>query len=356
MENKLINSIDLNLAKGELESIISNVRLSIVYVTDVNHDGSRAGDLNIGEIKGKDLDEVGTSELTDRIYKPINSNISNYPIAGEFALTLETPLGRFYLSSVNLFNDKSNNIDSDNISGYVNFTDDENTNRSSIKSDKKTQKSVLENNQKPFDTYPFISTPTYDNKFGDVNFYGRYGNRISLTHSDSFNPEIILNNLTTSIEFRYGDYRYVRKSKDVDIPSEINNEINYVYKNQQIILDSNRNYTTIGDGGYFVETSGLLSFISSKNSYFISNDSHIIGADKIQLGIGAEEKIVLGDSFMDDFEKLLSSMISFATNLKKQDKILSISYAADNFLTDINSFGWDKFKKDNYLSKKSYTE
>ena len=59
---------------------------------------------------------------------------------------------------------------------------------------------------------------------------------------------------------------------------------------------------------------------------------------------------------MRDFKQLLNFMVQFANNLKKQDKVLALSNAANNFLTDLERLGWDNFDEKEYLSSKVYIE
>lgn len=352
--NKLINSIDLDLNSAELKSLISDVKLSLAFVVDSNH-GNSDNQLGVGEVLAKPLDMGGTSEISDNVYKPINSNITKYPLAGEFIVVLNTVLGRFYLTTVNLFDGVSDNIDVDNLSGYVSFSDDSNINKKQIRSDSKNRKSVLENNKPPFDR-DYTLPITYEHKFGDISLLGRYGNRISLTRSDRFDGEILIDNGISSIDLTNGVTTYIKKSI-TEIPSYIGTDVgDSQYNGQQIYIDSDRIYMTVGSKGIFQETSGIFSVVSDDNLSIRSGKNVTIDGDTIDLGISVSDRAALGDVFMDDFGELLQSMVRFAKNLKKQNKILSLSNAANNFLTDINALGWDKFDKNSYLSNKVYIE
>jgi len=355
-KNKLINNIDLDLASAEIKDLISDIKLSIAFVVDVNHDGDTSNNLNIGEVLAKKLSMVGTSELTDNVYKPINANINEYPLAGEFVLVIESSFGRYYISSINLFNNKSNNIDIKNINGYVNFSDDENINNRIIKSDKKTQKSVLENNKKPFNKSSFNKNQTYNSRFGEISFVGRFGNKISLTNSDEELPELLLLNDKSSIELKNGKHSYNLKSSNSNINPKVNNNITHEYDGQQILGNSDRLFFTIGDKGIYQETSGLISFISDDDVFFNSKSNINIEGELVYIGSQAQNKSVLGNNFMKDFKQLLDSMTRFANNLKKQDKLISLSNAANNFLTDLEQLGWNNFNEDDYLSSKVYVE
>lgn len=356
MKNKLINKIDLNLTKAEIEALISDVYLSLAFVVDTNHNDSDNDDLNIGEIRAKSLDTAGASELSDGIYKPLNSNISQYPLAGEFVVVLKTPLGRFYLSSINLFNSNSNNIDVKNTSGYVQFTDDKNISDRTIKSDKLTQKSVLENNLFPFNELPLRNQRSYVTNFGDVSMYGRFGNRIIFTQNGNGKPELFLQNDVSEIRFTNGSFSYIRKSENAEPEPDVNKKITSEYTGQQVYIDTDRIFANVGDEGIFFESSGLISVLSDENIFMNTNKNIFMEGNTINLGTDAEEAVIKGDTYLSDFEKLVESMKLFAQRLSSQDKILAISNAANNFLIDLENIGWDNFNKDNYLSEKVFIE
>lgn len=355
MKNKLINSIDLNLSNSELRSLISDVKLSLAFVIDSNHDGSSDSELKEGEVLAKSLDTAGTSDLQDSVYKPLNKNISHYPIAGEFVVVLKTSLGKFYLSTVNLFNSTSNNIDKDNVSGYVRFKDDENINESAIKEDKKGQKSVLENNDSPFDRlnseYPLQRLSS----FGGVGLIGRYGNSITFSKSNKDTPETSILNSDSKIILSSGGFTYPIITS-IPQPPIVSSEINYVYPDEQIYAESNRIYLSARDRGMFMETSGIFS-ITSDNSVFITSPSIQLESTFITLGGNStNNRVILGDTYLGDFKLLMDSMVRFAENLKAQKNILSLSVAAENFLTDINSIGWNNFNISSYTSFKVYVQ
>ena len=131
--SNLVNDGDLNLAKSQLKSIISNVRLGVAFVVDSNHDGSSNNSIPIGGVVAKTFDLVNTSELVDSVYTPINANLSHYPVAGEYVLTVSHEIGNYYLSVINLSNNINNNIDFDNMSGFVEYSDDVDINKKTIK-------------------------------------------------------------------------------------------------------------------------------------------------------------------------------------------------------------------------------
>jgi hypothetical protein len=330
-EIRSATTLDLEEIRTLLDKMKTEAVLDIAFVVDVNHNNIDRTDLSVGNIKGKSLKNAGQSELIDFVYKPIDANISKYPIPGEFVLVTRTGLGNYYIHTLNLYGNINNNIDERKISGYVKYVDDDNINKNVIKSSNKT--TVID---KLEDTvFSLKSLYKKIGNYGDVIIEGRNGNSITLTQTENKNPAIFIENLGSVITVENQDVPFQRITAN-----PYNEEVGVVYNisdgskikliSEKILLQSLKN-------GMFFESNNSIGFNSDKD--FTVDTSRLISLDSrvITLGYEAVEPIILGNEFSKQWSTLINGIHKFCDILSTDVDNIVVNQAGKflkQFITD----------------------
>lgn len=363
--SKLVSDIDLNLTKSEIKSMISNIRLDVAFVVDANHGDNIDSDLSEGFIRAKLIDNAGTSEKSDLIYKPLFSNLSSYPLSGEYVIVFRHQLGNFYLSTINISNNENNNIDLDGYRGYVNYTDDANKNTQIIKSDTKNIKNSLENNGEFFNEDTLLRSYKTPKKFGDIVLAGRFGNYISFSHNNNGTPRTIVLNNNSIIQLSSDLFQYQPITQNIQYNSDTQRKLGSSYNRDITYISSERLFLESGIYGMFFQTPSNISFVTDDTYTIDTFGGFYVKSDKINLGYNSLEEAedsgqqsILGNNFLKDLKKFVRSVEKLAENGKKDQNNIALKTASTILINDITRLGWDSASIENtfdrYLSKKVY--
>ena len=299
-------TFDLDEIKSQFDRIRTQATIDVAFVTDANHNNLERSDLAVGSIKGKSQKFAGSSDLIDFTYKPIDANLTKYPIPGEFVLVVRTGVGNYYLNTVNLSDNPNNNIDVRKKKGYVLYTDDEFLNKSEIK------------NERQLDTDSKIDSQVFTTSnlrkrvtnYGDVSLEGRKGNIINLSYSANQQPSLLVSNAGSRLFLNDDVLEYTRVTQ---IP--FNEEIEPVYSQKdgnKILMESEKILLqSYGNGGMFLESVNSIGVVSDND--ITINGSRLISLDSpvITIGDGAIQPVMLGAEFSTQWRDLLNGLHDF---------------------------------------------
>jgi len=314
-EHRTVTTNDLFQLKAYIDSKTTNATLDIVYVSDSNHNDTTRPDLSIGSILGKNESQSGKSENTDIVYKPIDVNIKKYPIPGEYVLALRSPLGNYYISSLNLNDNLNNNIDTSRLLGNTKYSDDNITTSSVIRNSKKI--TTADRISKDFKISRIGKRKI---NYGDVVFEGRLGNSILLTHSPNNEPLLEIENSNSSIVFfnDEGGYSRITDTKFNDV---VEKQFNDNKNGGHLLLNSDRIIMNSQVNGIFLQSRGGSVGVSSDKDIDIAagrqlslNGNFIfIGTDK------TDQPLVRGKEFASQWTSLIEILHETALSLKQLD-------------------------------------
>lgn len=325
-------TFDLDEIKSEFDRIRTEAVIDIAFVTDSNHNNPSRNDLSVGSIKGKSQKFAGSSDLVDFTYKPIDANLSKYPIPGEFVLVVRTGVGNYYLNSINLSDNPNNNIDRRKKKGYVLYTDDEYLNQSQIK------------NERQLDTDSKIDSQVFKTSnlrkrvtnYGDVSLEGRKGNIINLSYSQNQQPSLLVSNAGSRIFLNDDVLEYRRVT---ELP--FNEEIEPIYSQKggdKILLESEKIILqSYGNGGMFLESVNSIGMVSDNDVTINSSRLMSLNAPVITIGDGAIQPVILGSEFSTQWRDLLNGLHDFLDLIINGVDNPTISTAATLFKETVNS-------------------
>ena len=370
LNSKDKNSQDFNRELSELNSKLIPVRVLDIILDDTHPKFKQYGEWNgIGTIE---FEEVSNNQLipsNNSIAIPLNSNIKNYPLINEIVLLFLLPSKNlnkinnsqtyYYLNSINLWNHPHHNAFPDVVRYEVlkdsQVKDYEDIEGGSIRRVKDGSTEINLNSPKVGGTFkektnirpllPFAGDVIYEGRFGNSIRFGNtsksksilYKNNWSGTGENGDPITIIRNGQSPLIE----DEGWVPTLEDVNrdltsiwmtsyqtIPLNLNNE-NYRafekpptqinnYDRPQIIVNSGR--------VVFNSWEDFILFISKKGIAFSANEDIGISTKKgfnvdskdIKLGSKeADEAVILGDSFMNQFKELLVAIKNLSSSLEE---------------------------------------
>jgi len=254
---KTVSSLDIEQIRSSIDSAQTNAILDVVLVSDANHDDYERNDLGVGCILGKPLEFAGKSDLTDSMFRPIDTSHTKFPIPGELALVIRTPISDYYLTTLNLKNNINNNIDDVRKRGFTKYIDDENVQQSVIKNSNN-----LDTSNKISEQFTVGNIPLFATNYGDVNINGRYSNVISLSHTSNQNASVDIINGRSTIQM-YNDL--VDYQRLTTTPFNLESERVYNQKDTNTIkLDSDRIILRSVNSGVFVEAKNNIGMVSDE--------------------------------------------------------------------------------------------
>jgi hypothetical protein len=329
-EIRSVNTLDLEALRTYVDNLSTEAVVDIAFVTDANHNNAERTDLGVGSIKGKSLKNAGRSERIDFIYKPIDINISKYPLPGEFVLVVRTGVGNFYVTTLNLSDNVNNNIDTSKTKGYVRYSEDENVLQNNIKnSNQVTTNSKIES------LFSLSNIPKRITNYGDVTFQGRAGNIISLTYSQNNNPVIFLENDSSILSFFNNNIEY-SKVTTVDYEQSVEDVYNQQSGNH-IVLESNRILLRSNLNGMFFESINSIGMTSDADISLNASQLFSVNGSVIELG-GSEatQPIILGVEFSKQWATLINGLHLFAQALSQDTSNILVNQAAKYLIQILN--------------------
>lgn len=365
MENKLLSNIDAKLLKAELQSLISDIKLSIAFVVDVNHDGRTSSKLAIGEVLAKSIEDTGTNEVVDKVYKPIVTTITNYPLVGEYILCFTHEMGSYYISTLNYLNNPNNDINLDNISAMVKYSDDDKINKFEIKSDNRNRETILDRNQDSFSETSNLKTVLLPKKFGDIIYTGRFGGYLRFTSTDintsaislsNENSSILMTRTLTSYEPITDVNRFNKTVQRNDLASFSGNQI--YHSSQRLFFESS-------ESGIWFQTRGNFSVLTDSYITFDTDQPISLKSTRVDLGYNSTEQeigqqVVLGNDFVEGLESFVKTVNGFLDIARQDAHSFTLKLAAETTISNIKSIRWDnsniKNTLDKYLSKTVYSK
>ena len=97
----------------------------------------------------------------------------------------------------------------------------------------------------------------------------------------------------------------------------------FPYKNNQIILSSDRVTINAKSDGIFLFGKQMVALASTQTVNIDANDKILLDCDKIELGHKAEafgDPLILGEKFLQEFNLLVQSLQSLSVKLKTVSK------------------------------------
>lgn len=324
-EIRSATTLDIEKIRAYVDELRTNAVIDIAFVSDANHDDSDRNDLSVGYIRGHSLKFVGKSETSGITYKPIDSNIRKYPVPGEFVLVTRTSHGNFYITTLNFTDNVNNNIDTDKVKGYVKLLDDSNTNKNEIRNSK--QLGVDKNIS---DSFEIKRIGKSDLNYGDITLDGRFGNKISLSHSENKNPVIYLEN-SGSFTSYYNDKAIFPKILDTDYYVDVESVYN-IEGGSHIVTESERIVNRSTKNGYFVESKNGIGISTDTITSINSGQITDINGEIVLLG-GEEalNPLVKGVEFARQWTALIGGLHEFLSILKSDGSNPLVSQSANYF-------------------------
>lgn len=324
-EVRSATTLDIERIRSYVDEIRTDAVIDVAFVSDSNHDDAEREDLTIGNIKGHSVRYAGKSEVTDNIYKPIDNNIRKYPIPGEFVLVVRTSHGNFYLTTLNFNDNVNNNIDVNKVRGYVTLLDNDNVVNNEIAGSKQ-----LGVDSRISDTFEVKRIPRLDLNYGDVTLDGRFGNKISLSHSENKNPVILLQN-SGSFTTYFDDN--ITFSRNIDTKySPLVEELYNVQGGNNIVSESERIINRSIRNGYFIESKNAVGIATDGNISLNAGQVTDINGEIIRLGEeDALNPIVRGRDFGLQWTALIGGLHEFLSILKSDGSNPLVSQAANYF-------------------------
>lgn len=295
---------------------------------------------------------------SSKFAKPLFPNLKNYPLVNEIVYVISLPSNTlesnttatdyYYFQPINLWNSIHHNATPDSL-GSNNLPesqqrDYEQVGAGSVRrvSDGGTEIPLGETFKEKLDIKPLLP---YE---GDIIYEGRWGQ--SIRFGSTVNNSNIINNWSTSGEngdpiiiIRNGQYEdgtepWVPTVEDINqdmsdiwmtstqaIPIEVASD-NYKsfeepptapneYTGPQVIVSSGRILFNAKDDSILFSSKNSIS-LSSIKSVNIDTDTTSVNSKKILLGSkDADESVILGDKFLEDFSRLLDKLINLCQKL-----------------------------------------
>lgn len=332
---KTVSSLDIEQIRSSIDSAQTNAILDVVLVSDANHDDYERNDLGVGCILGKPLQFAGKSDLTDSMFRPIDTNHTKFPIPGELALVIRTPISDYYLTTLNLKNNINNNIDDVRRRGFTKYIDDENVQQSVIKNSNNLDTSNKISEQFTVDNIPLFAT-----NYGDVNINGRYSNVISLSHTSNQNPSVDIINGSSTIQM-YNDL--VDYQRLTTTPFNLESERVYNQKDTNTIkLDSDRIILRSVNSGVFVEAKNNIGMVSDEYVTIDSQKDITLNSNSvINLSTDPTDPVIKGNEFSKQWTELIRNLHLFLDTIINDEESQKNSpglFAASKILKEgINS-------------------
>ena len=360
---------------------------------------------SIGTIFYLDIEVSNTNINNSLIAKPLLPNLKNYPLVNEFILLFKLPNNKiffnesndtsyFYLNPISIWNNP-------HINSYPNVELSSTTQPSEKKSYQAIEEGQTRKSSNEEVNYSYNS-PLVGGTFiersnihpllafaGDVITEGRWGNSVRLGSTAKTDSILYGNNWSSTGEdgnpitiIRNGQPTDANEEGYLPIVEDINKDLSSIYltSNQTIPLEttitnnptiSNNQPQSIGSygGSQVMLNSDRLVFNTKVDSIILNSQSTIsltsinttgiysqegdvvLQSQKNNIRLGdadANQSVILGDVFLDDFEKLLIKLQAMTQTLSIEPKLYLSGGTAGSAKTQI-SFMLNGIK--NYKSK-----
>lgn len=378
-----------------------------VRVREVILDGSNEdlGGWNaLGYIKFDAVDRpTKTSPLSSNIARPLLSNIKNFPLVNEivFLFTLpDTDLQEntnsetyYYISAINLWNSPNHNAIPDNVnyselpeSQQKDYDTTVRTGTVRRVTDKGTDidlgKTFTESSQ-VYPLRPYEGDIIYESRFGSSMRLGSTVKGATTFWKGQSGPITILSNGHNPSLNQFG-WLPTSESIDKDQTTVVltsNQTLSYTlttfgsglqkfkvqkpdtYSDPQLVLSSDR-IVLNAKGESIIGTGAKSINLSSTNVAVEATDIFLLDGSKVYLGLNSttypDEPVILGKTFLNDFQQLLSRLDTLASRLQNFTALpegtpyIGISTAAGSLKITLEKLD-KKLKAQTYQSKKVFT-
>ena len=378
-----------------------------VRVREVILDGSNEdlGGWNaLGYIKFDAVDRpTKTSPLSSNIARPLLSNIKNFPLVNEivFLFTLpDTDLQEntnsetyYYISAINLWNSPNHNAIPDNVnyselpeSQQKDYDTTVRTGTVRTVTDKGTDidlgKTFTESSQ-VYPLRPYEGDIIYESRFGSSMRLGSTVKGATTFWKGESGPITILSNGHNPSLNQFG-WLPTSESIDKDQTTVVltsNQTLSYTlttfgsglqkfkvqkpdtYSDPQLVLSSDR-IVLNAKGESIIGTGAKSINLSSTNVAVEATDIFLLDGSKVYLGLNSttypDEPVILGKTFLNDFQQLLSRLDTLASRLQNFTALpegtpyIGISTAAGSLKITLEKLD-KKLKAQTYQSKKVFT-
>jgi hypothetical protein len=378
-----------------------------VRVREVILDGSNEdlGGWNaLGYIKFDAVDRpTKTSPLSSNIARPLLSNIKNFPLVNEivFLFTLpDTDLQEntnsetyYYISAINLWNSPNHNAIPDNVnyselpeSQQKDYDTTVRTGTVRRVTDKGTDidlgKTFTESSQ-VYPLRPYEGDIIYESRFGSSMRLGSTVKGATTFWKGQSGPITILSNGHNPSLNQFG-WLPTSESIDKDQTTVVltsNQTLSYTlttfgsglqkfkvqkpdtYSDPQLVLSSDR-IVLNAKGESIIGTGAKSINLSSTNVAVEATDTFLLDGSKVYLGLNSttypDEPVILGKTFLNDFQQLLSRLDTLASRLQNFTALpegtpyIGISTAAGSLKITLEKLD-KKLKAQTYQSKKVFT-
>lgn len=408
--NSKLNSVDTNSNLGvQISNLFSktlSVRVKDIILDETHPDFQKYGEWNgIGTIKFETLSNQITNPPQKPIAKPLFPQFKTYPLVNELVYLIKLPdynLGNqtnsesyYYLSPISLWNHPHHNA-------YPNEQQD------SLEpiSQQKTYQEIENGSQRVVTndtTEVNLNSPEVGGTFvektnihpilpfaGDVIVESRFGNSIRLGNTSKSKSTQYPNNWSESGEngdpitiIRNGQPPSTPENGFLPIVEDINKDLSSIYltskqtipvetditsnpsistppqsvssyNKNQIILKSGRLVLNTNLDSIILDSKKSISLTSIEDIGLYSKNGNVtLSGKNIKLGdINASQSLILGDSFMEQFTQLLTSLSLLMDSLTSEPTLGPTSLSSQNTKLIIDSL---KDQIPNLLSKTSKT-
>lgn len=393
---------DNNISTQPKENLLISVRVKDIILDNQHPDFDLVGGWNgIGTIKFEVLKEFEVNEGQYSFAFPFHSNIKHYPLINEVVLLINLPgtddiqnlkEGNkfYYIDTISLWNHPHHNA-------YPNlFKINSNDNPSQSK-DYKSIEGGSVRRVKDNSTEIELNSPKVGGTFkektnihpiqpyaGDYIIEGRFGNTFRLGNTSKNN-----NNWSTKGEdgdpitiLRNGQPQNISDEGWIPITEDINKDLSSIYLtskqsiplnlssrrynaldkqpenvkeylDSQVILNSNRLILNSKKDGILISSPNYISLSSENEIGLTSKNKIVLYSPEIKLGDKeANQSLILGDRYMEQFKQLLSSLDILCKALENEPYLISSPIAATGVRNTIKSL---KTQIPSFLSKTSKT-
>lgn len=324
-EVRSVNTFDLDGIQSQIDNVKTEAVVDVAFVSDCNHNDTERRDLSVGNILGKPLSLVGNTESSDIIYKPIDINITKYPIPGEFVVVMRTTVGNYYLSTINITGNLNNNVDDRKKKGFVKYKDNRDVVSNEIKNSNQ-----ISTDDKIDSFFRLRKIPKRLTNYGDLSIEGRLGNVIRLTNSPNQTPIISIENGFSKTNYFIGEITYPNLT---DTKFSTTTQALYNQQNTSTIFNEsprivNRSLTD----GFFVESKKDIGLVSDSNISLNTLQDLSLNGGQIRLGDDeALSPLIKGNEFAKQWEVLIEGLHEFTSILKTDGNNPIVSQAANYF-------------------------
>lgn len=391
----------------QTEGVTSSPMFFPVRVKEVILDGSNEelGGWNaLGYIRFDPVDRpTKTSSLSSNIARPLLSNIKNFPLVNEivFLFTLpDTDLQEntnsetyYYISAINLWNSPNHNAIPDNVnyselpeSQQKDYDTTVRTGTVRRVTDKGTDidlgKTFTESNR-VYPLRPYEGDIIYESRFGSSIRLGSTVKGATTFWKGQSGPITILSNGHNPSLDQFG-WLPTSESIDKDQTTVVltsNQTLSYTlttfgsglqkfkvqkpvtYSDPQLVLSSDR-IVLNAKAESIIGTGAKSINLSSTNVAVEAVDTFLLDGSKVYLGLNdtsyPDEPVILGKTFLNDFQQLLSRLDTLASRLQNFTALpegtpyIGISTAAGSLKITLEKLD-KKLKAQTYQSKKVFT-